>query len=186
MMFTRHIVLAGAAVVAVAVVLSAAPASAAPSATTNATFDIVGAGLDITAPATASLGSGSPGTAISGSLGTVHVSDARGASDASWTATVTATNFQTGTGTPTERVLASDIDYWSGTASDSAGNGSFVPGQATASSAQPLSNVDPLTAFTHDGGTGVNSVSWSPTLIVNVQASDEVGTYSGSVTHSVA
>jgi hypothetical protein len=99
---------------------------------------------------------------------------------------VTATNFETGTGTPTERVLASDIDYWSGTASDSAGNGSFVPGQSTASSAQPLSNVDPLTAFTHDAGTGVNSVSWSPTLIVNVPASDEVGTYSGSVTHSVA
>jgi hypothetical protein len=186
MMFTRRMVVAGAAVVALAVALSAAPASAAPDATTNATFDVVGAGLDITAPATASLGSGSPGTAISGSLGTVQVTDARGTSDASWTASVTATNFETGTHTATERVLASDIDYWSGTATDSAGNGTFVPGQATASSAQPLSNVDALTAFTHDGGTGDNSASWAPTLIVNVPASDEVGTYSGSVTHSVA
>jgi hypothetical protein len=185
-MFTRRMVVAGAAIVAVAVALSATPASAAPNATTNATFDVVGAGLDITAPATANLGSGSPGTAISGSLGTVTVSDARGATDASWVATVTATNFETGTHTATERVLASDIDYWSGTASESDGNGSFVPGQATASSAQPLSNTVQLTAFTHDGGTGVNSASWAPTLVVNVPASDEVGTYSGSVTHSVA
>jgi hypothetical protein len=79
-----------------AVTLTAAPATAAPTASTTVTFEIAGAGLDITAPATANLGSGTAGGTIVGSLGTVRVTDQRGAANASWTATVTATNFETG------------------------------------------------------------------------------------------
>ena len=182
----RKLLLGAAGMAVAATTLVGSPADAAPTATTIVTFDVTGAGLDITAPPTAYLGSGLPGTTISGSLGTVQVTDSRGGPDASWVASVTATNFETGGGTSNERVLASDVDYWSGPATSTTGNGSFVPGQPTASAARPLANTVPLTAFTHIGGTGVNSAAWTPTLVVHIPLNDQVGTYSGTVTHSVA
>ncbi|WP_329105115.1 hypothetical protein OG792_31675 [Micromonospora sp. NBC_01699] len=177
------------AIVAVAsagLALTTLPALAAPTDSTVVTFNVVGAGLDITAPETAHLGSGLPGDDIAGSIGTVRVVDERGSGNASWVATVTSTHFETGGGSPTERVLASQVDYWSGPGAEQVGTGSFVPGQLTAANAQPLDTVVPLTAFTHSGGTGVNSVAWSPTLIVHVPLAAEVGLYTGTVTHSVA
>ncbi|MEU8156864.1 hypothetical protein AB0B94_24645 [Micromonospora sp. NPDC048986] len=175
-----------AAVAAGAGLALATPAVAAPTDSTVVTFNVVGAGLDITAPETASLGSGLPGAVLSGSIGTVRVTDQRGAPDASWTATVTSTHFETGGGSPSERILASQIDYWSGPGAEQQGNGTFTPGQLTSADAEPLDTVNPLVAFTHTGGTGTNSVAWSPTLNVNVPASAIVGTYTGTVTHSVA
>jgi hypothetical protein len=166
--------------------LAATPALAAPTDSTVVTFNVVGAGLDITAPETASLGSALPGTTLSGTLGPVQVVDQRGAPDASWTASVVSTHFETGGGSPSERILASNVLYWSGPGSAQSGNGTFTPGQPNASDAEPLDTVNPIVAFTHTGGTGVNSVTWSPTLIVNIPASAIVGTYTGTVTHSVA
>lgn len=166
--------------------LTAAPAVAAPTDSTVVTLNVVGAGLDISAPEAAFLGSALPGTDLSGAIGTVRVVDERGAADASWIASVTSTHFETGGGSPTERILASQIDYWSGPGAEQAGTGNFVPGQLTAADADPLDTVTPLTAFSHVGGTGVNQVAWSPTLIVNIPASVVVGTYTGTVTHSVA
>jgi len=175
------------ATTAAAVGLTAAPAMAAPTADTDVTFTVTAGTLDITAQATADLGSGAPGTTITGQLGTVTVSDTRAAADASWTASVTSTDFTTGaTPTASETVLASDVDYWSGPATATTGNGTFTPGQATQGAEQPLDNTTPLTAFTHTGGTGNNSASWNPTLDVNVPLANEAGIYSGTVTHSVA
>lgn len=166
--------------------LLAAPSMAAPTDTTVVTLNVVGAGLDITAPETAFLGSGLPGTTLTGAIGTVRVVDQRGAADASWTASVTSTHFETGGGSPTERILAEQIDYWSGPGAEQSGTGTFIPGQPAATDAEPLSTVSPLTAFQHVGGTGVNSIAWSPTLIVHIPDSVVVGTYTGTVTHSVA
>jgi hypothetical protein len=163
----------------------ASPAAADPTATTPTTFTVAGANLDITAPLSAALGTGIAGTTITGSLGAVTVTDQRGGSDDTWAADVTATNFETGGHTATERVLASQITYWSGPGSAEVGNGTFVPGQPTAGGAQPLDNVTGLLAFSH-AGTGNNTVTWSPTLNVNVPGVDQAGLYSGSVTHSVA
>jgi hypothetical protein len=42
------------------------------------------------------------------------------------------------------------------------------------------------TAFTLASGVGDNSLSWNPTLIVAVPAAAVAGTYTGTVTHSVA
>jgi len=164
----------------------AAPAAAAPDDTTSTTFEVLAGTLDVVAPATADLGSGAPGGTISGQLGAVTVTDSRASDDASWTATVTATVFQTGTGSGPETVLPEEIDYWSGAAGSTTGDGTFTPGQATAGDAAELSSSVQLTAFTHSGGTGGNSATWNPTLVVNVPLDSIAGVYTGTVTHSVA
>ncbi|MFG2048563.1 hypothetical protein ACGFIW_14180 [Micromonospora sp. NPDC048935] len=184
-MRTAKICLAGAAAAAMVGFL-AAPASAAPTDTTTTTFEVLAGTLDIDAPATADLGTGAPGGTITGQLGAVTVDDSRGAADASWVASVTATVFQTGGGSPPETVLPSEIDYWSGPATATTGNGTFTPGQATSGDAEPLDSVTPVTAFTHTGGTGGNTATWNPTLIVNVPLDSIAGVYTGTVTHSVA
>ncbi|RAO38162.1 hypothetical protein PSN13_01134 [Micromonospora saelicesensis] len=184
-MRTAKICLAGAAATAMVGFL-AAPAAAAPTDTTDTTFEVLVGTLDIVAPATADLGDGAPGGVITGQLGVVTVTDSRGAADASWVASVTASVFQTGGGSPPETVLPEEIDYWSGPTTAFTGDGTFTPGQATAANALPLSSVTPLTAFTHGGGSGGNTASWNPTLEVNVPLDSIAGVYSGTVTHSVA
>ncbi|MET7748492.1 hypothetical protein [Micromonospora sp. NPDC005367] len=175
-----------AAATAAAVGLLATPAAAAPTDTTDSTFEVLVGTLDVVTPATADLGTGNTGGTITGALGTVTVDDSRGAADASWTASVTATVFQTGGGSPEETVLPSEIDYWSGPATATTGTGTFTPGQAAAGDAQPLDSVTPVTAFSHAGGTGGNTAGWNPTLVVNVPLDSVAGEYTGTVTHSVA
>ncbi|MEV6368593.1 hypothetical protein [Micromonospora musae] len=166
--------------------LLATPAAAAPTDDTDSTFEVLVGTLDVVTPATADLGSGAPGGTITSALGTVSVSDTRAAADASWTASVTATDFQTGGGTPEETVLASEIDYWSGPALTTTGTGTFTPGQPAAGDAEALDSTTPLDAFTHTGGTGSNTATWNPTLVVNVPLDSIAGEYTGTVTHSVA
>jgi hypothetical protein len=162
------------------------PAAAAPTDDTVATFDVAAGTLDILAAAAADLGEGAPGTAVNGTLGPVAVTDDRAAADASWGTSVTSTNFTTGGATPPETVLATEIGYWSGPFTATTGTGTFTPGQATAPAAAALDNVAPLTAFTHTGGTGNNTATWEPGLVVNLPLDSQAGTYTGTVTHSVA
>jgi hypothetical protein len=140
--------------------------------------------LSITVPATASLGSIAPGGTLSGALGAVTVSDGRGLPTASWTATVSTTTFTTGGATTAETIAKSVVSYWSGPATSTAGAGTFTPGQLTAANAQALSVT--RTAFTLSGGTGNTSATWNPTLVIHVPAQAVGGTYTGTVTHSVA
>jgi hypothetical protein len=176
----HYSVAAGAAmVVAVAGVASAAPGD------TTVTFSVSSGSLSISVPAgPVGLGSGTPGNSITGQLGNVTVTDARALLTAAWTASVISTSFKTGGGTTAETVPASAISYWSGTASSTTGSGTFTPGQASAGQAQTL-NVS-RTAYTLTGGVGDNSATWNPTLIVAIPASAVNGTYTGTVTHSVA
>ncbi|WCN81198.1 hypothetical protein [Micromonospora sp. LH3U1] len=184
-MRTAKICLAGAAAAAMVGFL-AAPAAADPTDTTATTFEVLAGTLDIVAPTNADLGDGAPGGTITGQLGTVTVTDSRASDNASWAATVTATVFQTGGSSPPETVLPEEIDYWSGPATATTGDGTFTPGQVAAGDAAPLSSVTPLTAFTHSGGTGGNTAAWNPTLVVNVPLDSIAGIYTGTVTHSVA
>jgi hypothetical protein len=170
----------------VSVAAGAFPATAAPTDDTTVTFDVAAGSLDIVASATADLGEGTPGTAINGSLGAVTVTDSRASADASWEATAISTVFQTGGGTPAETVLASEVDYWSGAATATTGDGTFTPGQATLGAAEPLNTVTPLPVFTHTGGTGNNTATWAPSLSVHLPLDSQAGTYTGTVTHSVA
>jgi hypothetical protein len=175
-----------AASAAATLAIASSPAAAAPTDDTIVTFEVEAGTLDIVTPATADLGGGAPGTVITGTIGPVTVTDSRASADASWTTSVTSTDFVTGGGTAPETVLASEVDYWSGPATATTGNGTFTPAQLTAAAAAPLDDTTPLVAFTHTGGTGNNTATWNPTLNVNVPLDSIAGTYTGTVTHSVA
>jgi hypothetical protein len=158
------------------------PASAGTTTTTTFTLT-AGSGLSVSVPDTASnIGSAAAGsTTVSGSLGPITVTDPRGALAATWTATVSSTDFTTGT-TPTanETVAKANITYSSGAGTAAAGQvGAMVPsivGVSLASSA---------TAATW-AGVGNNTVTWTPTLSFSLLASQVAGTYTGTVTHSVS
>lgn len=139
--------------------------------------------LSISAPATADLGSVSPGGTISENLGPVTVTDERLLSAPSWVATVVATDF-TNPAAPAATIPNTNISYWSGIATATTGAGDFVSGQPTATDAETL-DVE-RTAYTLTGGIGDNSATWEPGVIVQVPLFAVVGTYTGTITFSVA
>jgi Putative Ig domain/Bacterial lectin len=152
---------------------------------TEPTLITIAAGpLTITVPSSAALPSASPGGSTSAQLGTVTVNDFRGIATASWTATITATTFVTGGATAPETIPLTQITYWSGPATASTGTGTFTPGQASPAAAVNL--TVPRTAFTLTAGSSVNAASWNPTLSVSVPAAAVAGTYTATITHSVA
>ncbi|MFI6455375.1 hypothetical protein ACIBF6_27890 [Streptosporangium amethystogenes] len=160
------------------------PAASTSEAVASATVAWRADALTITVPASANLGSGAAGNTISASLGTVTVVDTRGGMPP-WTATVSATDFTTGGGSPAQTITKANISYWSGTITDSSGGGSRTPGQATAAQAVPLSTS--VTAFSGRKPLSLTtSTSWAPTLVVTVSAATATGVYSGVITHSVA
>lgn len=184
-MVRRLAVVLGAAALVAAV--SAAPANAAQTGSTTVTFAITAGALNITVPATANLGAGTAGQNISGQLGPVQVVDARGNLVAAWTTTVTSTAFTTGGATSAETIPVSAVKYWSGPSTSTTGIGVFTPGQLTAALAATLTSTAPgPTAFSLTLGVGNNTATWNPTLIVAAPAAAVAGTYTGTVTHSVA
>jgi hypothetical protein len=179
MMAKKRIALVGAVLSVLALAL---PARAAD---TSTTFSLAGGALSISASASRDLGSGSTGGGtLSAQLGTVTVTDNRGALVGMWTASVSSTDFTTGGATASETITNGQITYWSGTATASSGTAVFLPGQALAANAQAL-NVS-RTAFSASAIVGNNSASWNPTVTVNVPASVVAGDYAGTITHSVA
>jgi hypothetical protein len=95
---------------------------------------------------------------------------------------VISTDFTTPGGGPERTVPATNVTYASGSATTTTGNGTFTPSGPAAA----LNNTTPLVAFTHTGGTGNNSAAWNPTLNIHVPLASVAGTYTGTVTHSVA
>jgi hypothetical protein len=112
------------------------------------------------------------------------VTDNRGTATAAWTATVTTTTFATGGGTAAETIPLTQITYWAGPATATTGAGTFTPGQASAAAAVNL--TAPRTAFTLTSGSPLNTASWNPTLNVTIPAGNVAGTYTATITHSVA
>jgi hypothetical protein len=154
------------------------------TATEATTLTIAAGVLSISVPSSAALPSISPGGTTSAQLGTVTVNDFRGTAPASWTVTVTATTFVTGGASAAETIPLTQITYWSGPATASTGTGTFTPGQANAAAAVNL--TVPRTAFSLTAGSSVNSASWNPALSVSVPAAALAGTYTATITHSVA
>ncbi|HEU5425333.1 MAG TPA: hypothetical protein VFU74_00580 [Actinocrinis sp.] len=163
---------------------AAVPADAASSGGTTTTFDVTSGALSASVPATASLGSGGPGTSISAQLGAVTITDDRALLTAAWTATATSSSFTTGGGTTPETIANTAISYWSGPATATTGTGTFTPGQANAGAAQAMGAA--VTAFALTAGVGNNVATWNPTIVVTVPAAAVGGTYTGTITHSVA
>jgi hypothetical protein len=160
------------------------PAVAQPSGDTTVTFTVSTSNLTIEVPASDHLGSAFPGQTISGPLGTVTVNDQRAAANATWTASVVSTQFDTGVDDPAEIILPNLVQYWSGPATATTGTGTFVPGQPTR--AERVTMDQPRTAFSKTSGSGNNSASWNPTLEITIPPDAIGGLYSGTVTHSVA
>lgn len=179
----RALLVGVAALASTAVFLT--PARAATTGDTTTTFTLTAGALAITAPASANLGSAATGSSTaSAQLGAVSVSDGRGALLGSWTGSVSSTDFTTGGNTANETIAKASVDYWSGAATASSGVGVFTPGQLTALLKTTLSTG--RTAFAAASVVGNNSVTWNPTVIINVPSAAVAGTYSGTITHSIA
>jgi hypothetical protein len=140
--------------------------------------------LAVTVPASANLGSVPTGTSsLTAHLGTITATNS-GIVAPNVSAQVSCTAFKTGAGTANQTIPCSAISYWSGPATASSGLSSNTPGQPTAAQAVVLSTT--RTAFSATGLALSISVSWNPTIIVNIPAAAVAGTYSGTITHSVA
>jgi len=180
----RRMAVLGAALATVAPVMVFAPV-AADAATTTATFSITAGGLSISAPASTVALSGATAatgaSSVAGTLGSVTVADTRGNLVATWVTTFSSTTFTTGTATTNETVPLASISYASGTATASSGTGTFVPNVGTAMSAAAGSRVVSWTV-----GVGNNSATWNPTLTFTLLPAQVAGTYTGTITHSVA
>jgi hypothetical protein len=163
-----------AALVGVLAAASALPAGA----VTPVTFTLTAGALGISAPTgTVSLGSQSVSNSsftITGSLGTVTVSDQRGGTQ-TWTASVISSAFTRDGPGPT--VGAAGVSYSAGTVTASA---TVVP------TVVPGIDLSGVTTVVTGAGTGVSSASWNPSISVLVPANYAPGLYSGTVTHSVA
>jgi hypothetical protein len=163
----------------------ASPSQAATSGDTIATFTISAGSLAITVPAsTVALNTGTVATgaaSASGQLGSVTVADSRGALVNSWTTTVSSTTFVLPGASPTadETVAKANIAYSSGASTAHTGLGAFVPGS-------PSGLASPGTAGSYTGAAGNSSTTWNPTLTFTLLSSQVAGTYTGTVTHSVA
>jgi hypothetical protein len=154
-------------------------APAAHAADTVTTFSLTAGLLSVTAPEDAALADAATGAAsLSGSLGTVQVTDARG-STAGWGATAASTSF---TGSGLSVIPNGEVNYASGAATAFTGVVTPVPGNLGLAT-----DMDPaVTAFSGTVAVGNNSVSWAPTLTVDLPANALAGDYSGTITHSVS
>jgi hypothetical protein len=149
---------------------------------TTTTFTLAGNGLSISVPGSADLStSGSTligATSLSGTLGTVTVTDNQGTLAHTWTATVSATDFTTGGGGANKTVTKDNASYTPGTVSSS-GIGAAVGTPA-------LSLSTSASVVTATAVIGAMSASWDPTVSVTIPSSVIAGTYSGTITHSVS
>lgn len=184
-MFTLKTKLTAAAVttgLAVGGLLGAAPAQASShTGGTSTTFAINAGGLSINVPASKAVASVNTGAAnASGQLGAVTVTDNRGLLVNSWSATVNTTAFVTGTSSTNETVTQSNVAYASGVSNSTTGLGTFVP------TLTPNTVGTGVTGASWTGAAGNSSASWDPTLTFTLLSSQVAGTYSGTITHSVA
>jgi hypothetical protein len=163
----------------VAISLAALAASAAPAlAVTPVSFEVTGGGLTISAPTGANVDLGSrlatnvTGT-ISGQLGAVTVADLRGG-PTTWTASVISSAF---TPTAGPAVPATAVSYDTGTIG--------VSGPVTPIGGL-FSNLTGVVAVVTGTSTGPSSASWNPLISIAIPANLAPGTYTATVTHSVA
>jgi len=161
--------------------VSAAPGSNCPEGSTDpdctATVTVVPGQLSITVPGSADLGSADPGGTVSAGLGTVQVTDDRGFG-AGWTATVSATDFITGTGTSAETIPAGDASYGI--------SGLQTSGPATFNPVPSITlSSTPQTVVTATNVAGNTTASWDPLIDVSVPSAAVGGQYTATITHSV-
>jgi len=175
----RSIAAASLAAGLVAAMACPTPASADQSGTTPVTLAVTTGTIDITVPTgPVSLGtvpaSNSPQT-VSQQLGNVMVSDSRGGT-AGWVVTASAVDF---TGPQTISVSAPGSSSYTAPAAT-------VTGTATVTNSDLSPLYPPGPVQTATGVSGINTAVWNPTISVTIPAGALAGTYSSTITHSVA
>ena len=116
---------------------------------------------------------------MSASLGPVQVTDDRGFG-ADWTATVSATGFTTGGGSPAETIPASNATYSITGLTTATGPATFTHASTVNLSGSPQTVVS---ASNVDGNT---TVTWNPAIQVTVPGGAVGGAYAATITHSVS
>jgi hypothetical protein len=179
-------VLAAGSVLAIATALPAAAATSSRSARagsdppTSTSFTVTNGALTISVPISVNLGSGNPGTTIGPTaFGPVTVTDNRASLTASWTATVSSTDFLTGAGTPAETIPAGDATYTTDAVSTT-GKITVTPTPSV------ILSGSPQTVVAGSAGVGDNSATWDPTITIAVPSAAVAGLYTGTVMHSVS
>ena len=145
---------------------------------TTVTFEVTVGELAMTAPATSDLGPGVPGDTISHDLGQCRVTDNRALLNAAWTVTASATAFTTGEATPNETIPASDLAYNPGNIDHT--------GTITVTGTERSLSGTPQTVIAGTAGVGNNTATWDPGMVLSVPDAAVGGTYSGTLTQSVA
>jgi hypothetical protein len=152
------------------------PAGGDPS--TTVTFTVTTGALTMTAPAGADLGSGAPGSIITGTLGgAVTVTDDRAALSAAWTATADMADWTTGAGGPTLTIPATDTTYNPGPVT--------VTGTVTALGSLIALAGSAATVVT-GSGSGDSTATWDPAIAVTVPPTAVSGLYTSTLTQSVS
>lgn len=145
------------------------------------TFTFPGGVLGISAPSAKDIGTGTAAGTLTAQLGSVTAIDNRGQAGAGWTAQASSTVFSNTT-TPAAAPITT-VTYASGPSTSTSGTAVFLPGQTTTPSALSSTAV---TAFSASATGGNNSVTWNPTIVVNLPAQAITGSYTGTITHSVS
>ncbi|MHB9861030.1 hypothetical protein [Streptomyces sp. YIM S03343] len=163
-----------AAAAAALVLVQPGLAVAADDPATTVTYTVTSGALTLSVPVSANLGSGAPGTAISGAIGPMTVTDDRALLSASWTVTAAETDFTSGSST----IPATSADYDPGSIT--------TTGTITATGTPVTLSNSAQTVVTGSAGVGDNTATWNPTVTVHVPAAAVGGTYTGTLTESVA
>jgi hypothetical protein len=155
-------------------------ATPAHAADTSTTFSLTSGALSVSAPASGSLSSVASGaSSISANLGAVTVTDARGALAGIWSASAASTDFVTGTATADETIGKARVTYLAPVPTIVSGTVVPVTGG--------LKTLDQSrTVVTAASIIGNNVVSWNPTVAISLPAQAVAGTYTGTITHSIA
>lgn len=173
------------AVLTVAAAVAVFVATSASAADSTLTFATTGGVLSVSvAPSPPlNIGSATPGTTISGRLGAVTVTDARGSAEG-WAIGVYSTTGFTATGSPA--IPNAGITYIPGAAT-----GTVAPGTPTITPGTAGSPGDDRgsarTVYSYANATmGGNRVSWQPTLAVAIPSAARPGAlYSAKITYRV-
>jgi hypothetical protein len=176
---TRRISLATAgALVASLAVLAPASADHSP---THVTGKPAAATLSISQPVAFSLGVAPTGSRpLSGAFGEVTVTDNRGGNFDGYTVQAQATAFTTTTATgATYSIPAVNLTYTTPAVINGSGTAVRLPG--------PGGTLDqPRIVMTATQVKGKNTSVWNPTITVALPSDAVAGTYTGTITHSVA
>jgi hypothetical protein len=174
-------VLSVAAVIGTALTSTAASAAVTapvPPVDTTLTFAVSSGLLALTAPGSASLGTGLPGTTINGKLGQVTVTDNRALLAASWTVSASSTDFTSGAGATLSTIPVANSDYDPGQVTKT--------GTITVTEAPITLSGTPQAVVTGTAGVGNNTATWNPGIGVDIPTDAAGGTYTGTLTQSVA